>query len=89
MLPGRAVLLQAYDCDNRNIAPGHRFDVRIDSQAPGAWRFHCHILSHAESNHGMFGRVTASFFWSIYLSQKTTLGGLESDHQYWDDQDLE
>ena len=22
------------------------------------WAFHCHILSHAESDHGMFGMVT-------------------------------
>ncbi len=31
----------------------------IDCQEPGAWAFHCHILTHAESNHGMFGVVTA------------------------------
>ena len=26
---------------------------------PGTWAFHCHILPHAESEHGMFGMVTA------------------------------
>ena len=26
---------------------------------PGTWAFHCHILPHAESDHGMFGMVTA------------------------------
>ena len=25
----------------------------------GTWAFHCHILPHAESDHGMFGMVTA------------------------------
>ncbi|MCR4339001.1 MAG: multicopper oxidase domain-containing protein [Gemmatimonadaceae bacterium] len=25
----------------------------------GTWAFHCHILPHAESQHGMFGMVTA------------------------------
>jgi FtsP/CotA-like multicopper oxidase with cupredoxin domain len=34
-------------------------DVIVDCQEPGAWAFHCHILTHAESQHGMFGMVTA------------------------------
>jgi len=46
-------------CDTLNIAPGQRFDVLIDCQEPGVWAFHCHILTHAESPHGMFGMVTA------------------------------
>jgi len=33
--------------------------VLIDCQEPGVWAFHCHILNHAESAHGMFGMVTA------------------------------
>ncbi|HEX9077568.1 MAG TPA: multicopper oxidase domain-containing protein [Anaerolineae bacterium] len=52
-------LPQPFTCDTLNIAPGQRFDVLIDCQEPGAWAFHCHILTHAESNHGMFGMVTA------------------------------
>jgi FtsP/CotA-like multicopper oxidase with cupredoxin domain len=33
--------------------------VIIQARAVGAWAFHCHILSHAESRNGMFGMVTA------------------------------
>lgn len=46
-------------CDTLNIAPGERYDVIVDCTEPGAWAFHCHILSHAESRDGMFGMVTA------------------------------
>jgi manganese oxidase len=45
-------------CDTLNIAPGERWDVIIDATEVGAWAFHCHILTHAESAHGMFGMVT-------------------------------
>jgi len=48
-----------YMNDTVNIAPGERFDVIVNCHTPGAWAFHCHILSHAESAHGMFGMVTA------------------------------
>jgi len=48
-----------YMCDTLNIAPGERYDVLIDCTEPGAWAFHCHILSHAEARDGMFGMVTA------------------------------
>ena len=47
-----------YMCDTLNIAPGERYDVVVDCTEPGLWAFHCHILSHAESRHGMFGMVT-------------------------------
>lgn len=47
-----------YMCDTLNIAPGERYDVLVDCTEPGLWAFHCHILSHAESRHGMFGMVT-------------------------------
>jgi manganese oxidase len=33
--------------------------VLVDSDNPGVRAFHCHILPHAESEHGMFGMVTA------------------------------
>jgi manganese oxidase len=46
-------------CDTLNIAPGERWDVIIEATEPGVWAFHCHILNHAESAHGMFGMVTA------------------------------
>jgi manganese oxidase len=52
-------LPQPYMCDTLNIAPGQRFDVLVDCQEPGAWAFHCHILTHAEGPKGMFGMVTA------------------------------
>jgi FtsP/CotA-like multicopper oxidase with cupredoxin domain len=48
-----------YLVDTLNIAPGERYDVVIDCDEPGAWAFHCHILTHAESRQGMFGMVTA------------------------------
>lgn len=48
-----------YKCDTLNIAPGERWDVIITCDDPGIWAYHCHILTHAESAHGMFGMVTA------------------------------
>jgi len=48
-----------WKCDTINIAPGERWDVIIDCDNPGVWAFHCHILPHAETSHGMFGMVTA------------------------------
>jgi FtsP/CotA-like multicopper oxidase with cupredoxin domain len=52
-------LPQPFMCDTLNVAPGERWDVIIDCTEPGAWAFHCHVLSHAEGPHGMFGMVTA------------------------------
>jgi FtsP/CotA-like multicopper oxidase with cupredoxin domain len=48
-----------FRCDTLNIAPGERWDVIVNCTNPGTWAFHCHILPHAESEHGMFGMVTA------------------------------
>ena len=48
-----------WKCDTLNIAPGERWDVIVNCSNPGTWAFHCHILPHAESEHGMFGMVTA------------------------------
>jgi manganese oxidase len=48
-----------WKCDTLNIAPGERWDVIVKANNPGTWAFHCHILTHAESDHGMFGMVTA------------------------------
>ncbi|MDQ2784132.1 MAG: copper oxidase [Chloroflexota bacterium] len=48
-----------YKCDTVNVAPGQRFDAIVDCTEVGTWVFHCHILSHAESEHGMFGMMTA------------------------------
>lgn len=54
-----APLANPYLCDTLNLAPGERYDVIIDCIEAGVWAFHCHILTHAESPHGMFGMVTA------------------------------
>jgi manganese oxidase len=48
-----------WKCDTLNIAPGERWDVIVNCNNPGTWAFHCHILTHAESEHGMYGMVTA------------------------------
>jgi FtsP/CotA-like multicopper oxidase with cupredoxin domain len=48
-----------WKCDTLNVAPGERWDVIVTCNKPGTWAFHCHILSHAETHHGMFGMVTA------------------------------
>jgi FtsP/CotA-like multicopper oxidase with cupredoxin domain len=48
-----------WKCDTLNIAPGERWDVLVKATNPGTWAFHCHILPHAESEHGMYGMVTA------------------------------
>jgi FtsP/CotA-like multicopper oxidase with cupredoxin domain len=53
------LLPQPYFCDTLNVAPGQRFEVLITPDELGVWAFHCHILSHAESEDGMFGMVTA------------------------------
>ena len=50
---------QPWKCDTLNVAPGERWDVLIRANNPGVWAFHCHILSHVERQHGMFGMVTA------------------------------
>ena len=47
-----------WKCDTLNIAPGERWDVLVKATNPGTWAFHCHILAHAETDHGMFGMVT-------------------------------
>ena len=41
------------------VAPGERVDVLVKATEPGAWAFHCHVLTHAEGPEGMFGMVTA------------------------------
>lgn len=51
-------LPQPFKCDTINVAPGERFDALVIADNPGIWAFHCHILTHAESAHGMFGMVT-------------------------------
>jgi len=45
--------------DKMHVAPDERYDVIVNCNNPGTWAFHRHILPHAESDHGMFGMVTA------------------------------
>ncbi len=47
-----------YLCDTLTVSPGERYDVIIDCDELGLWAYHCHVLTHAESRHGMFGMVT-------------------------------
>ena len=50
---------QPWLCATLTVAPGERWAVIVDATAVGTWAFHCHVLSHAESEQGMFGMVTA------------------------------
>ncbi len=47
-----------YEVDTLDVAPGERYTVLVHATSPGVWAWHCHILSHAESDKGMFGMVT-------------------------------
>ncbi len=53
-------LAQPYDVDTVTVAPGERYTVIVTPRADqlGIWAFHCHILTHAERDDGMFGMVT-------------------------------
>jgi FtsP/CotA-like multicopper oxidase with cupredoxin domain len=48
-----------YWADTVNVAPGERYSVLVHADSPGTWVWHCHILTHVESDEGMFGMVTA------------------------------
>jgi len=45
--------------DTVMVAPGQRITVLVHATDVGTWVWHCHILSHAENDQGMFGMVTA------------------------------
>lgn len=51
-------LPQPFRCDTITVAPGERWDATVVADDVGLWAFHCHILTHAESAHGMFGMVS-------------------------------
>ncbi len=51
-----------YEADTLNVAPGERYDVIVTSLYTGAWAFHCHILTHAESDKGLHGMTTV---WAV------------------------
>lgn len=48
-----------FQCDTLMVGPGERWDTIVTPDSAGVWAFHCHVLTHAESSHGMFGMVTA------------------------------
>jgi len=50
-----------YWVDTLNVAPGERYSLLImpTTNDIGVWAWHCHILSHAENDDGLFGMVTA------------------------------
>lgn len=50
---------EPYRVDTLSVAPGERYDVEFTANLKGVWAFHCHVLGHAESEHGMHGMVTA------------------------------
>jgi FtsP/CotA-like multicopper oxidase with cupredoxin domain len=52
-------LANPQDEDTVTVAPGERYTVLVHATEPGTWVWHCHILPHAENDHGMFGMVTA------------------------------
>lgn len=51
-------LPQPYLADTVLVAPGERIDVIVEATEVGVWAYHCHILTHAETESGMFGMVT-------------------------------
>jgi len=53
------LLPQPHFEDTVLVAPGERVDVLIEASELGTWAFHCHVLTHAEGDDGMFGMVTA------------------------------
>ncbi len=52
------ILAQPYKADTVLVAPGERIDVMVEGTDVGLWAFHCHVLSHAENEAGLFGMVT-------------------------------
>ena len=50
---------QPYQADTILVGPGERYTVLVHADQPGTWAWHCHILTHAERDTGMFGMVTA------------------------------
>ena len=50
---------QPYRADTVLVGPGERYTVLVQAELAGTWAWHCHILTHAEREDGMFGMVTA------------------------------
>ena len=52
-------LASPYGADTVLVGPGERYTVLVQATEPGTWAWHCHVLTHAEREDGMFGMVTA------------------------------
>jgi FtsP/CotA-like multicopper oxidase with cupredoxin domain len=52
-------LAAPYRMDTLWVSPGERYSVLVKAEDIGTWAFHCHIVSHAENDKGLFGMVTA------------------------------
>ena len=48
-----------YRMDTLWVAPGERYSVLVKAEDVGTWALHCHIVSHAENDKGLYGMVTA------------------------------
>ncbi len=48
-----------YRADTVWISPGERYSVLVKIEEAGIWAFHCHVVTHAENDDGLFGMVTA------------------------------
>lgn len=51
-------LSSPYRIDTLWISPGERYSVLVKAEQKGTWAFHCHIVSHAENDQGLYGMVT-------------------------------
>lgn len=47
-----------YRMDTVWVSPGERYSVLVKAEEVGTWAFHCHIVSHAENDDGLYGMVT-------------------------------
>ena len=52
-------LAQPYRRTRSRWRPASATRCSIHATEPGTWVWHCHILTHAENDQGMFGMVTA------------------------------
>ena len=65
---------QPYWADTINVAPGERYSVIFQGTIPGVWVWHCHILTHVESEDGLFGMATAVIVEEAAVEEPVTEG---------------
>lgn len=76
---------QPWQADTINIAPGERWDTIIEADNPGVWAIHCHVLPHAEGEHGMFGLVTLVIIEPVEEGNRALEGAAAAGQQRDDD----